>query len=149
MADRQWTITINAPGEWHTANIELDRHRKGRLVYAWRTAALAAAQAARLPKGLTCVGIGAVARFKAGGRAPVRDRDNLRPTLKAVIDGLGPKRMFVRNRKLHVAPGYGLIVDDSDQYLAYSDITIGPRLPVKPYGPFGLLVVTITEVTDA
>ena len=115
-----------------------------KLIKMWRGATYAAAKVARLPTGLTRVRVEAVAHFR--GRSPVRDSGNLAPTLKAVLDGLGPSREYLwRGRRVH-GIGYGLVPDDSDQFVDGPHWTIGEALPAKPYANVGHLIVTITEV---
>lgn len=140
MTPRTWTITISAPCAWLTANSRMHRMAEAKLIKQWRLAACLAARWAKLPTGLDKVRIDAVAHFR--GRAPVRDSDNLRPTLKAVIDGLGPQRLNKRG----VVPGHGLIADDDDKHLDGPYLTIGEKLPALTYGRPGELVLTITEV---
>lgn len=144
---REWTVSVLAPCAWITAN-QLNnrhtRHTRSTLTRQWREAVVEWSKHAKLPTGLDCVRVDAVARFL--GRAPVRDRDNLRPTLKAVIDGLTPQRVWARKGKWYVSPGYGLIPDDNDRHLAGSDIRIGDPLRTSPPGHPGLLLLTITEV---
>lgn len=144
VAGQQWTLRIVAPGAWLTANSRLDRRYVGaKLTRAWRLAAWAAARQAGLPTGIERVRIDCVARFR--GRAPIRDRDNLRPTVKAVVDGLGPeRRRFVRGR-LEVAPGWGLVVDDSDKHVDGPELVIGERIREAGLDR-GHLLVTITVV---
>jgi hypothetical protein len=141
---RQWEITILAPATWLTANELNNRHNRfsrSTITKAWRKAACDAAARLRLPQDLDYVRIDAVARFP--GRAPVRDRDNLRPTVKAAIDGLTPAKTFVRKGKLFHSPGYALIPDDNDRHLAATDIRI-ERSPSA--AAQGELVLIITEV---
>lgn len=146
---REWTLTIPAPCAWLTANQLNNRHnrfKRADLTRHWRTAGWGAAKMADLPIGLHCIEVLGVARFL--GRAPVRDRDNLRPTLKAVIDGLGPARTFNRQGKIYHSSGYGLIADDDDKHLLRSDIRIGDPLPKHSTlpGHLGLLMLTIQEI---
>lgn len=141
MPSTQWTITIPAPCAWLTAN------RRGRWPIAhgtrlWRGAAYQAAQAARLPTGLDRVQITMAARFR--GPAPVRDRMNLYPTVKAVLDGLGPSRVTARTP---YAVGWGLVPDDDDKHVDGPYIVIGMRLPTLRYGDAGHLIVTITDLS--
>jgi crossover junction endodeoxyribonuclease RusA len=110
----------------------------------WRVASFAAAHTAKLPTGLARVRIDAVAHFR--GRAPVRDTANLAPTLKAVVDGLGPERHYRWRGIMRHSVGYGLIPDDSDKHLDGPYWVIGEALQAKPYATAGQLVVTITEV---
>jgi hypothetical protein len=134
---REWTLRITAPCDWITANPRSsNRHVRASLVTQWRRAAYERAGEEHLPVGLDYLRIDAEFRFR--GRAPVRDRDNLRPTVKAAIDGLGrpgPGK----------APGYGLIPDDSDKYLAGTEITIGD--PMSHWlNHRGLLILHIKEL---
>lgn len=141
---RVWKLTISAPCPWLTANDTRPRFAQSELIKRWRVAGFTAARFARLPTGLAKVRIDVVARFR--GRAPVRDRDNLRPTLKAVIDGLGPPRQFKRKNVMHVAVGHGLMPDDDDKHLDGPYLQIGEPLAVHPYAGVGELTLTITEV---
>lgn len=146
---REWTLTILAPCKWLTANQLNNKHNRiwrSTITKAWRAAAANAANAAGLPTGVHRIEVIAVARFL--GRAPVRDRDNLRPTLKAVIDGLTPARTFTRQGKTFHSPGHGLIADDDDKHLVRSDIRIGDPLPKATTlpGHLGLLTLTIQEI---
>lgn len=145
---RQWTISVLAPCDWITANQLNNRHTRftrSALTKQWREAVVQWARHAKLPTGLDYIRVDAVARFL--GRPPVRDRDNLRPTLKAAIDALTPQRVWARRGKYYVSPGCGLIPDDCDRHLAGSDIRIGDPLRTSPPGHPGLLILNITEVT--
>lgn len=144
MAGREWTLVVEAPCTWLTANDRRHEQAQARLVKQWRGKAYAAAMVARLPVGLDWVRIDVEARFR--GRAPVRDTDNLRPTVKAVIDGLGPARDYRFRGRLHHAVGHGLIPDDNDRHLDGPHLTIGPRLDPKPGGSLGHLILTIKEL---
>lgn len=115
----EWTLTIPAPGNWLTANIERNRFRRGALVKAWREATVAQCRAGRLPTGITPVDIAAVVRHP--GRPPVRDRLNLAPTIKAIVDALTPSRTFTRNGTTYRTVGYGLLPDDSDRHIRRTD----------------------------
>jgi hypothetical protein len=89
----------------------------------------------------------AVAQF--WGRPPVDDTENLRPTLKACVDGLGRTSQRTIKNKIHISPGYGLIDDDDIRHLGETRLRIGESLgPAKPYGPTGRLTLTITAVAD-
>lgn len=140
MSGREWTVTIVAPCTWLTANDRRHWAAQGKLVKQWRLASCLAARWAHLPTGLERVRIDAVAHFR--GRAPVRDRDNLRPTLKAVVDGLGP----ARESKKGSTPGYGLVADDDDRHIDGPYLEIGAKLAPMPFGSLGELVLTIAEV---
>lgn len=139
---RTWTITVVAPCPWLTANDRRHHMAQAALVKRWRTLAAQQARFQHLPTGLVRVRIDAVAHFR--GRAPVRDTDNLRPTLKAVVDGLGPQRVTPKG----IAAGYGLIADDDDKHLDGPYLVIGDKLPMSAYASAGELVLTITELTE-
>lgn len=143
---RQWTLTIQAPAPWVTANHRGHTRNIARAIRPWREAAYWAAKYANLPKGLALVQIDTVARFR--GRAPVRDRLNLYPTIKAVVDGLGPRReIHYKDGRRAVAVGYGLVPDDDDKHVHGPTIEIGPKLTDVKIGPIGELVVTITDLS--
>lgn len=146
----QWTLVIPAPAEWLTANKlnnSWSKWKRAELTRQWRGATVNYATQARLPRGLGRVRVDAVAQF--WGPPPVRDRKNLEPTMKAVVDGLGPSRTMKRGNKITHSPGYGLIDDDDDIHLEDSTLVIGESLgPAKPYGPTGRLTLTITAVAD-
>lgn len=128
---------------------------------AWRAAACQAAQAwrgpastpggrpTRLPKGLLRVRIDIVLHFCDRAH---RDRLNYRATTKPVVDGLGPPKPIMRSAPgggrrtvpAGIAPGYGLLVDDSDEHLDGEHITIGEPVARPRYGPGGLVVVIVT-----
>lgn len=149
---RTWTLTIMAPCEWLTANKlngRWDKYKRAKLTRTWRQTIVDCCRTGGLPNGgdrLELVSIAAVARFR--GRPPVRDSENLRPTLKAAIDGLTPARRYGKSER--EAPGYGLIPDDNDKHLAWATIRLGDPLPktVQANHP-GLLVITITELAPA
>lgn len=143
-----WTVTVPARCRWMTSNKGNARSVGGRMAIAhltrqWRFNAYSAASLAKLPTGLAHVRMEFEARFR--GKAPVRDRFNLYPTIKAVVDGLGPSRITQRTP---YAVGWGLIPDDDDQHLTMGDIRIGPKMPTMLYGDHGHLLVTITDLSD-
>ncbi len=142
---REWTIVIPVPaGGWLTANPGSTRDTYGRadLIAAWRKAAFDAATEAKLPTGLDYVAIHGRAHYRTP-RPPVRDRDNLRPSLKAAVDGIG--KPTAKGGK--ASPGYGLVPDDSDRHIHDSTIRLGHRLPWRPEGhPIGELHLTIREI---
>lgn len=142
---RTWTLTILAPCEWLTANRNSAHMRWARsnLTRLWRQAVVDVCTQGQLPKGLDVISVDAIARFR--GRPPVRDRENLRPTLKAAIDGLTRSRRY--GTATTPVPGYGLIVDDNDKHLAPgTDIRIGEPLPKTTIADHpGLLILTIRE----
>lgn len=149
---RVWKLTLLAPCDWltdNTLNGPNDGPIRARLTRKWRQAMCDCCRAGNLPCGdnrLQLIDIAAVARFR--GRPPVHDRNNLRRTLKAVVDGLTPPRRYGKNPK--PSPGYGLIPDDRDRYVASETITIGEPLPKTVIADHpGLLIVTIRELKPA
>lgn len=90
---------------------------------AWKANAVEAATVAQLPKGLTKVRIDGQVVKPRGGRY---DAMNFYPTAKAVVDGLVE---------------YGLVPDDSNQYLEGPFLTDGGKGPAA-------LVITITQETQ-
>lgn len=128
MSARSWTVTIPAPAPWLNANDRIDRRRGTPGRRAWRDAASQYAQAARLPL-LGKAHILATLRFTDARR---RDPHNYYPTIKATVDGL---------------VDYGLLSDDSSQYLIGPDIRMGePIARVRGRISVGQLVLTIREV---
>lgn len=146
-----WTWTIGIPAvQWLTANRELHYRRRSELVRAWRQATVAACTRAQLPTGVTPVRLSAVAQYVTRS-APVRDRLNLAPTIKAIVDGLTPQVVKVRAGKQVVSEGYGLLPDDSDRHVLDTTWTLQRFDPDGPFnyglpGWAGLVVLTISEV---
>lgn len=143
MSARSWTITIYSPGTWLTANPARAGEWRGRSkqVRAWREATVWACSAGRLPTGITPVCIEALCLYE--GRAPVRDKLNLAPTIKAVVDGLTPARTFQRSGKTHTTFGYGLLPDDSDKHVLRTDWNLAKTAGTGP----PRIELTIREVT--
>lgn len=140
-----YTVTVPFAGQWLTSNPKSTTDRWGRsgAVKDWRVSVTLACRAAKLPKDLLVpVTIHAVCWY--AGRSPVRDKINLAPTLKAVVDGLGPERRFTRtfrgNIRHYVSPGYGLLVDDDDKHVMDTTWELKPTL-LQPR-----IELTITEV---
>jgi hypothetical protein len=121
-----WELTIPPPARWLNANDRTDLRRQTPDRRAWRDAAGVHALAARLPH-LGCAHILAVLRF---GDRRKRDVHNYYPTIKAVVDGL---------------IDYGLLPDDSSEYLIGPDLRIGLPVPPRRFGQSGELTLTITE----
>lgn len=143
----QWEMEVRAPCPWLTANDRLDRWEKAHRIRLWRSAAYLAARRDKLPTDLDHIRIEAVARF--AGPPPVRDLANLHPTVKAVVDGLGPRREARRNGTVVVSVGYGLVPDDSDRHVDGPHLSLGEALPARPYSSAGLLLLKISEVARA
>lgn len=141
MSGRSWTLLIPAPC-WLTANDRRIPRAKAGDIAAWRLAAFERAKLAKLPRGLDRVRIDCVA-FIHGQNKVVREADNLAPTRKAAVDGLGPDRRTARTPR---AVGYGLVPDDSDEHVELTAVRI-ERLPAHPYR-LGHLQLTITDLSE-
>lgn len=121
MSGRQWVLTIPMPAAWMSLNDRPHWARRAKLTRLWRSAAHVYARQARLPKGLAAAHV-QVSVVKATARA--YDVHNLMPTVKAAIDGL---------------IDYGLLADDSNEYLTGPDLRSGGTGAPA-------LVLTITEI---
>ena len=125
---RTWTLTIPAPAIWLNANQRTDLRRQTPDRRAWRDAGRVYAMQAKLPN-LQRAHILAELRFADARR---RDVHNLYPTVKALVDGL---------------VDFGLLPDDSHEYLIGPDLRYGPRVAKRPVGVSGEVVLTITELS--
>jgi len=132
---RTWRIDV-AGCEWLTANRN-SRYRYG--AREWRDAVIVACTKARLPKGVGPVTISAIAFY--ADRPPVRDRLNLAPTIKAIVDGLTEPKVSTRAGIPHTRGGYGLIPDDSDRWVHDTDWALQRSADGRPW-----VQLTITEV---
>lgn len=154
MTDVEYRVSVLAPpGGWLTANRERFRYTRARLVRDWRENTVAACTSARLPQGMpTPVRIVATIVW-AGQRPPVRDRLNLAPTVKAVVDGLGPAVTITRGKRTYRTAGYGLLPDDSDQHVLDTTIALqrigSIRELVNLNGAVGRVDLVITHHQEA
>lgn len=125
-----WQIVIPAPAPWLNANQRVDLRRQTPHRRAWRDAGRVYAMAAKLPK-LQRAHLLAELRF-----ADSRNRDvhNLYPSIKALVDGL---------------IDYGLLPDDSHQYLVGPDLRYGPKIAKRAGSVQGELLLTITDLGGA
>jgi crossover junction endodeoxyribonuclease RusA len=121
-----WTLTMPPPAKWLNANDRYKR-RPDKEIRAWRDAARLHAHAARLPK-LQRAHLLVVLSFPDLRR---RDVHNLYPTIKACVDG------FV---------DYGLLPDDSHQYLVGPDLRLGEKSARRPGGIAGELRFAVTDL---
>lgn len=127
MTGREFTLTIPAPALFLNINQRLHPRVIAPTVKAWRDAGRVHARAAKLPT-LQQARITATLHF---GDTRHRDDHNYFPTVKAIIDGL---------------VDYGLLPDDSREYLLATTISGGTPIPARLYGFNGQVVVTIMEV---
>lgn len=144
---RQWRIIIPTPPDGFLSLNKVNRGHwsvSRRIARAWRTAAYQAAQIHRLPTGLARVRAEVVLRF-ADRR--VRDAGNYEATVKPIIDGLGPRRVYNRAGKIIVELGYGLIPGDDARYLDKPATVIGEPIKRAPGGPAGWVELTITDLS--
>jgi hypothetical protein len=134
---RVWHVRVPYAGQWLTSN-RTTSYRWGRK--GWRDSVTQACRAAKLPTGITTmVDIHVVAHYV--GRPPVRDRKNLDPTIKALVDGLVPTKVVMREGKRHTRGGYGLLVDDSDKHVRETTWELRRSTTGQPW-----VHLTITEV---
>lgn len=136
---RSWTLVISAPARFLSLNNTrghwTTRAEPARL---WREATYWLAVQAKLPRGLSKVHIHATFHFTDRRK---RDKDNLAPTLKPIIDALTPERRRIVKGKLKVSKGYGLMPDDTPEYLTL-DWTIGDPVTTN----VGIVELHITEL---
>jgi hypothetical protein len=145
MTDVAYQLVVTAPGDWLTANQRRDWRQVADLVRQWRESAVLGCRAARLPKGITPVRIHAVCCY-GSRRPPVRDRLNLAPTMKAIVDGLTPQRIHMRSTTPGVSVGYGLLPDDSDKHVLATTWTLEPS---SQLGKSWVLVVVTHVLPEA
>lgn len=143
-APRVWHVRVPFAGAWLTSNPSStgDRYRRSRTIKDWRETVELVCYAEGLPKGITPVAIHADVYY--AGRKPVRDKLNLAPTIKAVVDGLTPPRSWTRDGKTYRTPGYGFLPDDSDRHVVENPTW--DLLPTSTGQPY--VYLTIREVTD-
>jgi hypothetical protein len=138
---RTWTIMVPFAGKWMTANDRTRPIAAAGIIRDWRQAVFYACTEAKLPKGLVTPVRIHLACWHVG-RAPVRDRANLAPTVKAIVDALTPARGFVYRGQQRRTIGYGLIPDDSDKHVVDTTWVLVPGIRPR-------VDLTITEVLDA
>lgn len=63
------------------------------------------------------------------------------------VDAAGPPINTVRGGKPIVAVGYGLIPDDTAEFLDGPFVVTGPKCADPKRTPFGEVVVTVTDLT--
>jgi hypothetical protein len=140
---RTFTLTIPGPAPMFSENTTEHWRRTSAAVREWRQASFLYATQARLPKHLPKVRIDVVLHF-----TDARQRDSYnyhRYVVKPLADGLARPRTVNGKRGVRVEPGYELIEDDNPRFLDGPFITIGEKV-VKKAHPYGLAVITITEV---
>ena len=143
-----WQIRIPLAAEvaahgWLTSN-NREGHpiAQSRRVKAFRRAAADAGRKAGLPVGVSGVSLHFDCSYVTA-IAPVRDRLNLEPTIKALVDGLGPERGFLRQGRSNWVPGCGFLVDDSDKHVINTTWAL-QRDPAKGALPYVILTIQRT-----
>jgi hypothetical protein len=160
-----WRLLVPAPCQWISANDGLHWGARDRLATRWRETThlllVGLHGPHRPPKGLARVRVDVELHFR--DRRP-RDAANYHPTVKPVVDALGPPFVRPPSRLRHrgaSAPGYGLIPDDTPAHLDGPHVTIGrlwrevaPGPPPRPGSAAsfarrrpGGLTVTITDLS--
>jgi hypothetical protein len=139
-----WRLTFPAPDRMLSVNGNPHWRRTSPVRKAFREAVYTYAKAAKLPTGLARARLDFVLRFPSAGR---RDAANYHGNvIKPCVDALGPPIDTIRAGKRVVAVGYGLIADDTAQYLDGPHVLLGE--PVRDRSmPFGQVVVTITDLS--
>lgn len=144
---RTWTLTFPAPDKLVSANARLHWRAASPITRTWREAVYVHAKAAKLPKGLARIRVDIELRFPTGGR---RDSANYYTGMKPTVDALASERRQVvkkgpRAGQIVIEPGYGLIVDDTPEFLDGPFIRVGPS-GKTPGAPFGQVILTITDL---
>lgn len=141
---RVWTLAIPAPTPMQTSNRREHWTKVSKRRKQWREAAYWRAAAMRLPTGLTKVRIDVELRFTTRRR---RDAPNYySDVIKPIVDALGPQRKAKTKTGVRVEPGWGLIPDDTAEFLDLTAPRIGDPVP-KGLHPYGLVVLTITDLS--
>lgn len=143
-ATRTWTLAIPAPVPMKSSNAREHWRAVARDRKAWREATYWRAAAFKLPKGLRKVRVDVELRFTAVRR---RDAPNYySEVIKPCIDALGPARTVESKKGVRVEPGWGVIPDDTAEFLDLTPARIGDPVAKGAY-PHGLVVLTITDLT--
>jgi len=144
---RTWVITFNAPAQMLSVNSGNQHWRRTSPIHkTWREAMYLHAKAAKLPTGLARVRLDFVLRFPRAGRI---DAGNYYThVVKPCVDGIGPPIDKMRAGKRIIAVGYGLIPDDTAEYLDGPHVVLGEPHRDKA-APYGQVVVTITDLSGA
>jgi hypothetical protein len=139
-----WRLTFPAPERMLSVNGNPHWRRTSPVRKAFREAVYTYAKAAKLPTGLARVRIDFVLRFPSAGR---RDAANYHGNvIKPCVDALGPPIDTIRAGKRVVAVGYGLIADDTAEFLDGPHVLLGE--PVRDRSmPFGQVVVTVNDLS--
>jgi hypothetical protein len=143
--DDSWTIAFPAPARMLSVNGNPHWRRTSPIRKDFREAMYLYAHMAKLPTRLARVRLDFVLRFPSAGR---RDAANYSSNVvKPCVDAFGPAIDTMRGGKPVRAVGYGLIVDDTAEYLDGPHVLLGAPVRDKAM-PFGQVVVTITDLSS-
>lgn len=143
---RTWTVAIPAPVPMKSSNERDNRWAVSRDRRAWRDSAFGRIALARLPKGLGRIRVEAELRFTSVRR---RDAPNYyAEVIKPCVDALTPEKRVRTKNGFRVERGWGVVPDDNAEYLDLAAPRIGDPVS-KGLHPHGLVVLTITELTEA
>ena len=149
-----WTIMIPAPVRLVSANAESDWQR-GPNHRAIRDTAYGRIATSGITTGLALVRVDLEIRFPRN--AARRNETNYHPTVgKPCVDALGPERRYViskgkRKGTTVLERGFGVVADDTSPPLHCPDcphIRFGEPTGRDPRHPFGLLVLTVTDLSE-
>lgn len=145
-----WRITFAAPERMLSSNTRLHWRVTSPIRKTWREAMYLHAVAAKLPKGLARVRIDVVLRMPTARRTDAPNFHHY--VLKPLVDGLGPSREQVIRKGARAGQvvrevGYGLIADDTQQYVDGPHPLIGEPARDRVRLPYGQVVLTITDLS--
>lgn len=145
MTGQTWTLAFPAPDRMLSVNSGHQHWRRTSPIHkTWREAVYLHAKAAKLPVGLGRARLEFTLRFPRAGRIDVGNYYT--HVIKPCVDALGPAINRTRAGKPVVAVGYGLIPDDTAEYLDGPYLRLGKPVRDKT-APLGEVVITITDLT--
>ncbi len=141
---RLWTLAFPAPASMISVNGNPHWRKTSPARKAFREAMFVHAKAAKVPVGLARVRVDIVLRFPRNGRI---DASNYYGNVgEPLVDAIGPAINTVRGGKPVVAPGLGVIPDDTAEFLDGPFLTLGPKVDDPKRCPFGQVIVTVTDL---
>ncbi len=141
-----WTLTFPAPAAMISVNGNPHWRKTSPARKAFREAMFVHAKAAKVPVGLSKVRVDIVLRFPRNGRI---DASNYYGNVgKPLVDAIGPAINTMRGGKPVVAPGLGVIADDTAEFLDGPFLTLGPKVDDPGRCPFGQVIVAITDLPE-
>jgi hypothetical protein len=149
--DGWWRLTFPAPAPMLSVNSGNQHWRRTSSIHkTFREAMYVHAKAAKLPVGLRRVRMEFVLRFPRAGRQDIGNYYT--HTIKPCVDGLGPQSVRVNRRSTNgtwtqsIAVGYGLIADDTAEFLDGPHVLLGEPVRDKTM-PYGQVTVTIADLS--